>query len=113
MDSDVRVRGLASRSAVVRSAAGSTPVIGTVPATGGMGRAYGLMLRWCRIVANHPTLCTTMSGLQPRTAIAARTATAAHSLPTTHLFRAGVAQQRFDLCDLVGSRRDEDAKAIV
>src|SRR5437867_9223566 len=71
MDSDVRVRELASRSAVVRSAAGSTPVIETVPATGGMGRAYGLMLRWCRIVANHPTRCTTSSGLQAASAASA------------------------------------------
>src|SRR5213595_2562131 len=99
MDSDVRVRGLASRSAVVRSAAGSTPVIGTVPATGGIGRAYGLMLRWCRIVANHPTRCTTSSGLHATSALSP---SASASLRTPHLLGAGAAQQRFHLS---GTRR--------
>src|SRR5258708_8141900 len=65
------------------------------------------------MVANQPTLCTTVSGSQLRAAMAARAATPARSLATAHFLRAGVAQQRFGLCDLVGSRRDEDAKAIV
>src|SRR5256885_7151319 len=42
-------------------------VIGTVPATDGIGLAYGLMLRWCRIVANQPTRCTTSSRSEEHT----------------------------------------------
>src|SRR5437773_1531340 len=45
IDSEVRVRGFASRSAVCRLISGSAPVTGTVPGTGGIGCAYGLMLR--------------------------------------------------------------------
>src|SRR5213083_3794839 len=110
MDSDVRVRELASRSAVVRSAAGSTPVIETVPATGGMGRAYGLMLRWCRIVANHPTRCTTSSGLQAASAASASSNT---RLCTPHLLRTGATQQRFHLPRPGRLARHEDAELVV
>src|SRR2546430_17296603 len=85
---------------------GSAPVTGTVPGTGGMGRAYGLMLRWWRMVANQPTRCTTSSGLQPRTERAARAARAiraakaagaAGDLGTRHPFGPRAAKQRHDL----------------
>src|SRR5438309_928881 len=33
-----------------------------------MGRAYGFTLRWWRMVENHPTLCTTSSGLHAASA---------------------------------------------
>src|SRR5258708_7020763 len=65
------------------------------------------------MVANQPTLWTTVSGSQLRAAIAARAATAARSLPTAHLFGTGVAQQGLDLRTLLGSGGDEDAKAVV
>ena len=42
-------------SAALTLTAGSAPVTGTVPGTGGIGRAYGLMLGWWRMVANQPT----------------------------------------------------------
>ena len=44
-DSAVRVRGFTSRSAVSRVSGSSAPETGTAPATGGIGRAYGLILR--------------------------------------------------------------------
>src|SRR3989441_12793740 len=54
IDSEVRVRGFTSRSAVCRLMSGSAPVTGTVPGTGGDGRAEGLLLRCCRLVAHQP-----------------------------------------------------------
>src|SRR5205823_308676 len=45
IDSDVRVREFTRRSAVWMLSTGSAPVTGTVPGTGGIGWAYGLMLR--------------------------------------------------------------------
>src|SRR5262249_43024688 len=99
--------------AVWRVIGSSPPDTGTVPATGASGRAYGLMFRWCRIVANHPTLCTTVSGSQAHRSASAAAATPNLRLPTTHLLRAGVPQQRLDLGGLVRSGRHEDAKAIV
>src|SRR5207249_4711429 len=68
IDSDVRVRAFTRRSAVWMLSTGSAPVTGTVPGMGGIGWAYGLMLRRCRMVENQPTRCTTSSGLQPRAA---------------------------------------------
>src|SRR3954463_12344832 len=65
------------------------------------------------MVANQPTLCTTVSGLQPRAAMAATAATAARSLPTAYLFGARAAQQRFDAGRLVRASRDEDAELVV
>src|SRR3989442_482431 len=119
MDSDVRVRWLASRSAIWRLTDGSTPVIGTVPATGAIGLAYGLMLRWCRIVANQPTRCTTSSGLQASAATATRAATAAgaergpRGLRTTHLLRPRAAEQGLDLTRPRRLARHEDAEPVV
>src|SRR5256886_13416718 len=101
---------------------GSAPVTGTVPGTGAMGRAYGLMLRWWRMVANQPTRCTTSSGLQPRTERAARAARAiraakaagaAGDLGTSHLFCPRAAQQRLDLARPRGLARDEDAEVVI
>src|SRR5438270_750700 len=92
---------------------GSAPVTGTVPGTGAMGRAYGLMLRWWRMVANQPTRCTTSSGLQPRTERAARAARAAHDLRTSHLFCPRAAQQRLDLARPRRLARDEDAELVI
>src|SRR5256885_4489539 len=54
IDSDVRVRGFSSRSAVCKLISGSIPVTGTVPGTGGVGRAYRLVVRRSRTGANHP-----------------------------------------------------------
>src|SRR2546426_8264542 len=68
MDSAVRVRAFTRRSAVVREGITSPPLTGTVPGTGGIGRAYGLMLRWWRMVENQPMRCTTSSGLHARAA---------------------------------------------
>src|SRR5437763_14915871 len=113
MDSDVRVRGFASRSAVCRLISGSAPVTGTVPGTGARGRAYGLMLRWCRMVANQPMRCTTSSGVHARTERAARAASAARDLGTPHLLGARAAQQRLDLGGARGLARDEDAELVV
>src|SRR2546427_592007 len=112
-DSDVRVRGFVSRSALLRSAAGGAPVTGTVPGTGARLRLYGLKLRWWRMVANQPTWCTTSSGLQAATAKAARAARAARDLRTPHLFGAGLAQQRLHLARPVGGAGDEDAELVV
>src|SRR5438105_13264204 len=92
---------------------GSAPVTGTVPGTGAMGRAYGLVLRWWRMVANQPTRCTTSSGLQPRTERAARAARAAHDLRTSHLFCPRAAQQRLDLARPRRLARDEDAELVI
>src|SRR2546426_2389112 len=92
MDSDVRVRAFTRRSAVVREGITSPPLTGTVPGTGGIGRAYGLMLRWWRMVENQPMRCTTSSGLQEtaaRVAKAARAAKTARGLRTPHLLGAG------------------------
>src|SRR2546425_2691591 len=112
-DSDVRVRGFVSRSALLRSAAGGAPVTGTVPGTGARLRLYGLKLRWWRMVANQPTWCTTSSGLQAATAKAARAARAARDLRTPHLLGAGLAQQRLHLARPVGGAGDEDAELVV
>src|SRR5881397_420489 len=69
------------------------------------------MLRWCRIVANQPTLCTTVSGSHaPRRRSAATKRT---RLATTHLFRAGIAQELLDRGRLVAARRHEDAEVVV
>src|SRR5690348_14846081 len=95
---------------------GSVPVTGTVPGTGGMGRAYGLMLGWCRIVANQPIWCTTLSGSH---ATAARATTmamatkAAGRLRTAHLLRTRAAQQRLDLARARRLARHEDAELVV
>src|SRR3989442_5799375 len=119
IDSDVRVRWLASRSAIWRLTEGSPPVRGTAPATGGIGLAYGLMLRWCRIVANQPTRCTTSSGLQASAATATRAATAAgaereaRGLRTTHLLRPRAAEQGLDLTRPRRLARHENAEPVV
>src|SRR2546426_9404070 len=97
MDSDVRVRAFTRRSAVVREGITSPPLTGTVPGTGGIGRAYGLMLRWWRMVENQPMRCTTSSGLHARAARAARAAKTARGLRTPHLLGAGPTQQALDL----------------
>src|ERR1051325_10536700 len=113
IDSDVRVRGLTSRSAVWRLISGSAPVTGTVPGTGAIGRAYGLMLRWCRMVANQSIRCTTSSGLHARTDASASTARAARGLRTSHLLGARAAEQRFDLPRPSPLARDEDSELVV
>src|SRR5438876_202432 len=116
MDSDVRVRGFTSRSAVCRLMIGSAPVTGTVPGTGGIGWAYGLMLRWWRIVENHPIWCTTSSGLHARPARAARaakTATAAPDLRTAHLLRPGGPQEGLHLPRARRLARHEDSELVV
>src|SRR2546425_163734 len=112
-DSDVRVRGSASRSALLRSAAGGAPVTGTVPGTGARLRLYGLKLRWWRMVANQPMWCTTSSGLQARAAKTARAARAARGLRTAHLLGAGLPQQRLHLARPVGGAGVEDASQLV
>src|SRR2546427_5006113 len=112
-DSDVRVRGLVSRSALLRSAVGATPVTDTVPGTGARLRLYGLKLRWWRMVANQPTWCTTSSGLQATTARTARAARAARGLRTPHLLGAGLPQQRLHLARPLGGAGDEDAELVV
>src|SRR5438552_14412328 len=71
------------------------------------------MLRWCRIVANQPTLCTTSSGLQARAAMAAMAARARRRLPTTHLFRTSIAQHLLHRRWLGAFGRHENAKAII
>src|SRR3989475_12739501 len=96
MDSDVRVRAFTRRSAVVREGITSPPLTRTVPGTGGIGRAYGLMLRWWRIVANQPMRGTTSSGLQETAARTAKAARAA-GLRTAQLFRPRDAQEGLDL----------------
>src|SRR5256712_13572000 len=93
MDSDVRVRAFTRRSAVVREGITSPPLTGTVPGTGGIGRAYGLMLRWWRMVENQPMRCTTSSGLQETAARAAKAARAAAGLRTAAPFPGRAAQQ--------------------
>src|SRR3989442_9186169 len=119
IDSDVRVRWLASRSAIWRLTDGSTPGTGPVPATGAIGLAYGLMLRWCRIVANQPTRCTTSSGLQASAATATRAATAAgaereaRGLRTAHPLRPRAAEQGLDLTRPRRLARHEDAEPVV
>src|SRR6185503_1735147 len=65
------------------------------------------------MVANQPTLWTTLSGSHARAARTASAAKAARRLPTAHLVRTGAAQQRFDAGSLVRSRRDEDAELVV
>src|SRR2546428_240559 len=112
MDSDVRVRAFTRRSAVVREGITSPPLTGTVPGTGGIGRAYGLMLRWWRIVANQPMRCTTSSGLQETAARTAKAARAA-GLRTAHFFRARAAQEALDLPVPRRLGRDEDAELVV
>src|SRR5256885_10332586 len=87
-------------------------VIGTVPATDGIGLAYGLMLRWCRIVANQPTRCTTSSGLQAASAPSAR-ASAHPRLRTPHLLRAAAPEQRFHRPSPRRLARHEDAELVV
>src|SRR2546425_3698290 len=69
------------------------------------------MLRWCRIVANQPTLCTTVSGLQAHSSVSA--ATSSGRLATAHFLSPGVAQQRLDPCGLVAWSGHEDAEPIV
>src|SRR5213592_1742736 len=114
MDSDVRVRAFTRRSAVVREGITSPPLTGTVPGTGGIGRAYGLMLRWWRMVANQPTRCTTKSGSHAvRAAEAASAAPSSAALRTPHLLRPGVAEQRFHVALPLGGARHEDAELVV
>src|SRR2546426_6440557 len=112
-DSDVRVRGFVSRSALLRSAAGGAPVTGTVPGTGARLRLYGLKFRWWRMVANQPTWCTTSSGLQAATSASAATASAQARLRRAHLLGAGLPQQRLHLARPVGGAGDEDAELVV
>src|SRR2546423_15593324 len=69
------------------------------------------MLRWCRIVANQPTLWTTVSGLQAATS--SNDAISAACLPTSHLLGARTAQHRFDAAGLVRARRDEHTELVV
>src|SRR5213594_3871078 len=70
------------------------------------------MLRWCRIVANQPTLCTTVSGSQaPRNPSV--TSSRAARLATTHVLRPGVAQHRLDPHGLVACRGHENAEPVV
>src|SRR3989442_11651997 len=66
MDSDVRVRAFTRRSAVVREGITSPPLTGTVPGTGGIGRAYGLMLRWWRMVENQRSIKPYAPPIPPR-----------------------------------------------
>src|SRR5262245_66679967 len=64
------------------------------------------------MVANQPTLWTTVSGLHA--ASAATTAiTQAPRLATAHLLRPGVPEQLFDRGRLVGTGGDKDPEAIV
>src|SRR2546421_138350 len=69
------------------------------------------MLRWCRIVANQPTLWTTVSGLQAATS--SSDAISAARLPTSHLLGARTAQHRFDAAGLVRARWDEHPELVV
>src|SRR5690349_9990800 len=68
------------------------------------------MLRWCRIVANQPTWCTTSSGLHAATS---RAATASGTLRTPHLLGPGTAQQALDLALPRRLGWDEDAELVV
>src|SRR5437899_355457 len=113
MDSDVRVRAFTRRSAVVREGITSPPLTGTVPGTGGIGRAYGLMLRWWRIVANQPMRCTTSSGLQETAARTAKAARAAAGLRTAHFFRARAREEALDLAVPRRLGGDEDTELVV
>src|SRR5690242_12963497 len=92
---------------------GSAPVTGTVPGTGGMGRACGLMLGWWRIVANQPIWCTTLSGSHARAIRAATAARAARDLRTAHLLRTRAAQQRLHLARARRLARHEDTELVV
>src|SRR5882724_3705811 len=65
------------------------------------------------MVENQPTRCTTSSGLQARTARAARAASAAPGLRTAHLLRACAAEQGFDLTGPCRLGRHEDAELVV
>src|SRR5437870_2005779 len=69
------------------------------------------MLRWCRIVANQPTLCTTSSGLQAHSSASATRTTA--RLATTHFLRSRLTQQRLDPSRLIGRRGYEDPESVV
>src|SRR2546422_175252 len=70
------------------------------------------MLRWCRIVANQPTRCTTSSGLQAASAPSASSSEDA-SLRTAHLLGTGAAQQGFHLSRARRLARYEDAELVV
>src|SRR5437867_12516988 len=69
------------------------------------------MLRWCRIVANQPTLWTTVSGSQALSSTSAPTSNA--RLPTPHLFSSRFAQQRFDPRGFIRRSRYKHTETIV
>src|SRR5918996_1643104 len=113
IDSEVRARGLVRRSALSRSTGRAAPVIGTAPSGGAMGRSYGAILRWWRMVENQLIRCTASSGLHPAGRTAARRAAAAGHLATPHLLRAARFEQALDARRPVGPRRDEHAELVV
>src|SRR6266571_8602020 len=63
------------------------------------------------MVANHPTLWTTSSGLQAPSNT--RPASASARLATAHLLGPGPLEQRFRRTGLVGRRGDEHAELVV
>src|SRR3989449_1712082 len=65
------------------------------------------------MVANHPTRCTTSSGLQPTAARMTRAARTARDLRTPHLLRPRPAEQGFDLTCPRRLGRHEDAELVV
>src|SRR5258708_2876803 len=69
------------------------------------------MLRWWRIVANHPIRCTTSSGLHASAAPSASGSSA--RLRTAHLLGPGAAQQRLDRGRARRLARDEDPELVV
>src|SRR2546422_10966147 len=62
IDSDVRVLGFASRSAVCRLISGSTPVTGTVPGTGGVRWGWSLGMPRLPTGGDHTARYSTASG---------------------------------------------------
>src|SRR5437763_15246154 len=63
------------------------------------------------MVANQPTLWTTVSGLQAASKTSAPTSS--RRLPTPQLFSSSLAQQRLHARDFIRSSRHEHAEAIV